>query len=84
MVLPYELSLVRYQLNSKNSYYLGVSWHILSSNDGTTWALLDTRTNPFTYWTSMASDTIVTFKVVSNIKYNTFRMIVSSSGASPL
>jgi hypothetical protein len=30
----------------------------------------------------MASDTIVTFKAVSNIKYNTFRMIVSSSGPS--
>jgi hypothetical protein len=35
IVLPYELSLVRYQLNPKNSYYLGLSWYILGSNDGT-------------------------------------------------
>jgi hypothetical protein len=82
MVLPYGLSLTSYQLNSKNSYYLGVSWHILGSNDGTSWTLLDTRTNQFTYWTSMSSNTIVTFDAVSNIKYNTFRMIVFSSGAS--
>jgi hypothetical protein len=82
IVLPYGLSLISYQLSSKNSYYLGVSWYILGSNDGTTWTLLDTRTNPFTYWTSMASDTIVTFDAVSNIKYNTFRMVVSSTGPS--
>ena len=82
IVLPYELSLVKYQLSSKNAYYLGVSWYILGSNDGTSWAILDTRNNPFDYWTSMPSDTIVTFNAVSNIKYTTFRMIVSSSGAS--
>jgi hypothetical protein len=82
IVLPYGLSLTSYQLNSKNSYYLVVSWHILGSNDGTSWTLLCTRTNPFTYCTSMPSDTIVTFNAVSNIKYNTFRIVVSSSGAS--
>jgi hypothetical protein len=32
----------------------------------------------------MASNTIVTFDAVSNIKYNTFRMVVSSSGPSTL
>jgi hypothetical protein len=82
IVLPYGLSLVKYKLSSKNAYYLGVSWYILGSNDGTSWAILDTRTNPFDYWTAMPSDTIVTFNAVSNIKYTTFRMIVSSSGAS--
>jgi hypothetical protein len=76
IVLPYSLTLTSYQSKAKNAYYLATSWTIVGSNDGTTWSILDTRNNSKSYWTSLANNTIVTFNSVSNIKYNTFRMIV--------
>jgi hypothetical protein len=60
--------------------WLGVSWYILGSNDGTSWNKLDKRTNGQTYWTSMSNNTIVKFDAVSNTKYNKFRIVMTATG----